>query len=327
MRIILLFIATFLFANERLLITKFEDLKPYYYNHQIVNLKLKIISADNGNIKVFDDQNNTYKVYDNNISYISNISFELNNTFPIFHVALFKNGVLLAQNNILIDSRIRRLYPPKNFCGIVAEDFNISDKILTNYDNMNNMVYWNIHAKNGNLDNFHLNFKNEKLYFLDKNGSSSTYSYSALVPINQYHFSFSYFNVNSEKYKTISFSIKLKNETVSTQTDIKPMSKNNIFIINVLLGIIILLWVVLYIYRRSWIYIILILMSIGAIVFFNMPKKEVVLHKNTAIHILPFEKSTVFVIVNNDTKVKVLMNKDGWNKIEFNKYIGWVKDE
>jgi len=327
MRMILIFLATFLFANERLLITKFEDVKPYYYNHQIVNLKLKIISATDGNLKVFDDYNNSYPVIDNNESYISNISFELNNSFPIFHVVLSDNGVILNQVDITLDAKVRNLYPPKNFCGVLADDLNISDKILTNYDDKNNIVYWTINSKNGNLNDFSLHFKDEKLYSIDNNNTEISYSYSALVPVNHTDFSFSYFNLKQEKYKNINFSIKLKNETVSTQTDIKPMSKNNIYIINILLGVFVLLWIVLFIYRRGWIYIILLLITIGVIVFFNLPKKEIILHQNTKIHILPFEKSTIFVVVGNDTKVKVLLTKDGWSKIEFNNYIGWVKND
>jgi len=325
MRIILFFLVTFLFADEKLLIAKFENLNKYYYNHQIVDLKLRVISAVDGDLSITDDMNHTYLYKQDNNGYISDIKFKLNDKFPKFTIALKNNGVILDKLEITINSKIRQLYPPKDFCGILADKLSISDKILASYDDKKNIVYWTINVKNANADDFHLGFENEKLYFLDSNNSVDSYSYSAFVPLNKRKFSFTYFNLQSKKYKTINFNVKLENETVSTQTDIKPMSKNNIYIINILLGIITVLWILLYIYKRKWIYIILILMSISVIIFFNLPKKELILHRGDNIHILPFNNSTTFISIGSDTKVKILLKKDNWYKIEFNKHIGWVK--
>ena len=327
MRIILIFLATFLFANERLIIAKFDNLSPYYYNNQIVNLKLNIISAVSGKISIQDDMNHTYDYTKEGSDYISLVKFKLKDKFPEFTIKLQQSGVVLDELQIKINSEIRQLYPPKLFCGVLAENMTINDKILASYDDKTNIVYWTINVKNGNASDFHLGFKNEKLYFLDSNNSIDSYSYSALVPLDKRDFSFSYFNLDSQKYKKISFHLNIENESVSTQTDIKPMSKNNIYLINLLLGIITIVWIILYIYKRKWLYILLILMSISAIVFFNIPKKEIVLHKGVKIHILPFDGSTIFINIGSDTKVKVLLRKDKWKKVEFNKHIGWVKDE
>ena len=329
MRLILLFIATFLFADEKLLISKFENLQDYYYNHQIVNLKLKIISAQPGAIRVVDDKNIIYPVHQEGDNYVSNISFELNDKFPTFYVKLLQNGLVVYKETVQIDpeTKILPLHPPKDFCGVLANSMKITDKILSAYDDKNNIVYWDILTDNGNIKSFHLNFSNEKLDVLESNGTFVKASYSALVPLHKTDFEFSYFNLKDETYKKIKFHIDLKTDSVSTQTDIKPMTKNNIYIISVLLGVLIVLWIVLFIYRRHWIYIILILLTIAPIVWLNQPKKTIIVHKNVEVHILPFKKSTVFVIVDKDTKVKLLMKKDGWSKIQFGKYIGWIKDE
>jgi len=325
MRIILLFFATFLFANEKLLIAKFSDLKPYYYNHQIVKLHLNIISAKDGKIELFDDYNRSYDVRDDN-GYFANISFKLEDKFPKFTLRVSEENKTLDELNITIKSEVKKLYPPKEFCGVLADNIQIKDKILANYDDNSNIVYWSV-ISDGNTEDFRLNLNNEKLYFLDKNDSYSSYSYSAIVPLDKKNFKFSYFNLQNEKYEPISFSIELKNETISTQTDIKPMTKNNIFLINILLVSIIILWIVLFIYKRKIIYIILIMISIASLVFFNIPKKEVILKEGTQIHVLPFKQSTVFLVLGIDTKVKILEEKNGYKKVEFNKYIGWVKDE
>ena len=340
MRIILIFFATFLFANEKLLIAKFTNLKPHYYNHQIVKLHLNIISAKDGEIKLFDDYNKTYEIKKDNNSYYSDISFKLQDSFPKFTIKLYdkkiplenyaifeENLTLLDELNVTIDSQIKQLYPPKKFCGILADDLEITDQILANYSKNANIVYWTIIAKNGNVEDFRLGLKNEKLYFLDKNDTISQYSYSAIVPLDKRNFKFNYFNLKDENYRNISFNIKLKNDTISTQTNIKPMTKSNIYLIDTLLGIITLLWIVLFIYRRKIIYIILIIISILILLFFNFPKKEIILQEGTQLHVLPFKQSTIFLVLGMDTKVKVLKEKNGYKKIEFNKYIGWIKDE
>jgi len=326
MRIILLFLATLLFANQKLIITKFENLQPYYYDHQIIDLKLKIITATNSdNLQIETDQNITTNISPIGNDYLATLKFQLKDKFPTIFVSLMNNGVELQKEQINIDSKIKHLYPPKDFCGVLADDMKIKDKILATYDDKSNIVYWTVLAKNGNLQDFKLNYQNERLYFLDSNNSYSQYSYSAIIPNTISDFEFKYFNLKSETYKTIKFHINKKDETISTQTDIKPMSKNNIFIINMLLGVSTLLWLLLFIYKRKIIYIILILLSIASIVFFNLPKPEITLKEGTKIHILPFKNSTVFLVLAMDTKVKVIEEKNGYKKIEFNKYIGWVK--
>ncbi|NPA54879.1 MAG: protein BatD [Epsilonproteobacteria bacterium] len=321
--ILVLLFATFLFANEKLLMANFTDLKPYYYNHQIVNLHLKIIAAKNGILNLTDDMNRTYPV--NN--HVGNIVFELNNTFPHLHLTLQDtNQTILDELNITIASKIKQLYPPKNFCGVIAKDIIISDKVLTNYDNNSNIVYWTIKTILGNAHDFTLHQQNEKMYFLDKNDTSSSYSYSAIVPRDKRDFDITYFDLDSEKYKTITIHIKLKNEKISTQTDIKPISKSNILILNTILGILILLWAFLFYKKGKITYIISILIAFAILVILNFPKKEITLPQGQQVHILPFDNSTVFFVAPKEMKAKVLKTRNGYKKIEFaNQYIGWIK--
>ena len=329
MRIIFLFLVTFIFAfaNEKYLIAKFENLQPYYYNHQLVKLKLKILSAKDGNITVVDDKNQSFDLIKNNYNYIANINFELNNSFPTFFVMLKENNETLDEVKLNITSEIKILYPPKNFCGILAKNIKITDKIMVNYDNNHNIVYWTITTFQGDGSKFKLKLTDEKLYFLDKNDSMDSYSYSAIVPIDKKDFSFKYFNIDSKKYENIKFHIEPKNETISTQTDIKPMAKTRLYLINLSLGIILFFLFIIYIYRKKWIYIILMLIIVIALVILNLPKKEIILQKGTKVHLLPFKDSTIFIILKDDKKVKVLSYKNGYKKIEINKHIGWIKDE
>ena len=81
-KIVFLLFAVFLFADEHLILSNFQNLKKIYYNHQIVHLNLKTLSAQNGNIIIKSSYPvNIKTTTDDNVSYNSEIIFELNNTF------------------------------------------------------------------------------------------------------------------------------------------------------------------------------------------------------------------------------------------------------
>ncbi len=326
-KIIFLFFFIFTFADEHLILSKFQDLQKFYYNHQIVNLKLKTISAKNGDIVVSSD----YPIVvhtstDDNITYLSNISFELNNTSPEFNVSLENNGIKLDQINLNLNPEIRNLTPPQNFCGVLAKEINVTNPILSDYNSSKNILYFDISFKDANINDFTFNTKID-FTLKDKNGSNSIYSYSAIVPNNKNSFVITYFNILKNRYENIPINVKLNDEKVSTQVDLNPVNKTRIYIINIILGTLILLWLLLYYYKRKIIYIILIILAIIPIIFLNWPKQEIILEKGEKVHILPFRNSTVFMVLTTPTKVKVINKKNGYKEILFNNKIGWVKDD
>jgi hypothetical protein len=326
-KIVFFFLFIFAFADEHLFLSNFQNLKKFYYNHQIVHLKLKTISAKNGDLIIKSNyliEVNTST--DDNVTYFSNISFELNNTFPEFNISLENNGIKLDEIAINVNSEVRNLTPPKNFCGVLAKDVNITNPVLSDYNSDLNILYFNIAFNDANEKEFSF-YKKVELSLKDKNGSASLYSYSALVPKNKNNFIISYFNILDNSYKNIPINVKLDNEKVSTQIDLNPVNKTRTYIINAIISTLILLWLLLYYYKRKVTYIILILIALGALLFLNWPKPEIILQEGKKVHILPFKNSTTFLIVNIPTKVKVLNERNGYKQILINNKIGWVKDD
>jgi len=328
MRIILLFLASLLFANEKLLIAKFTNLKSYYYNNQIVHLRLKTILAEDGILDVKDDLNisNIYTVNYGDY-FISNIDFKLNKRFPVFYIKLLKNNKVLDKEKISIKSKIRKLYPSKDFCNVLANSLQIKDSVLSVYNHNYNIIYFTIVAKDSNAEDFSLGYKNEKIYLISDRNNTFSYSYSAMVPKNKYHFNFVYFNVPLESYKRIKFTLKLKDETISTQTNIKPLNTNYLILRDIIGVAFIILFLIIYLYRRGLIYPIFIIIILGYLVYINIPREDLSLKKGISIKLLPFNNSTTLYITEYPIKVKVLREKDGWKKIDFKNKIGWVKDE
>jgi len=307
-----------LFAKEKLIIAKFEDLQPYYYNNQLVHLKLKVISAVLGKL-IVKERNNSYLLDENNS--LLEIDFQLKDKFPTFNIKLV-NG--LDEINITPSTKIKQLYPSKEFCNVLANNLEISEPILTKYDKYNNIIYFNLKT-DGNIFDFSLHLDNEKLYKVDKN--KNFYTYSALVPLDKIDFKLKYFNLKEDNYKTIKFRVMIKNDDISTQTDIKPMAESKIYLINIILSILIVLLIILYLYKRKIIYLILILFSILSLIFFNLPKERKVLKAGEKLQLLPFKKSTTFLVLKKDREVKILNYQNGYFKVEFNNHIGWVKEK
>jgi len=330
MRIVLLLFLffSFLISNEKLIISKFENLKPYYYENQIVNLKLRTIVAERGSLEVRDDLNiSTIVTNKNGNDYITDITFKLNKKFPKFYITLSRNDIVLDKYTLKIKSKIRNLYPPKNFCFVLANNLQLKDMVLSIYDDKYNILYFTIFATNANAEDFSLGYKDEKLYLISKIDDVDVYSYSAIIPKNKYNFNFLYFNLREEMYKKISFQAKLKDERVSTQTDIKPLDTSHIILRDIIGVFFIIIFFTIYLYRKRIIYIIFIIIIFGYLLYINVPQADVHLKKGDIIKLLPFKNSTNLAVVVADENVKVLKDKDGWKKIEYKNQIGWVKDE
>ena len=330
MRIVLLLFLffSFLISNEKLIISKFENLKPYYYENQIVNLRLRTIVAEKGSVDIKDNLDmSTITTTKNGNEYITNISFKLEKKFPKFYITLSRGDEILDKYTLKIKSKIRHLYPPKNFCNVLASNIEIKDMVLSIYDDKYNIIYFTIFATNANAEDFSLGYKDEKLYLISQIDNVDVYSYSAIIPKNKYKFDFLYFNVREEMYKKISFTAKLKDERVSTQTDIKPLDTSHLILRDIIGVFFIILFFIIYLYRRRIIYLIFIFIVFGYLLYINVPKADVKLHKGEVIKLLPFKNSTNLAVVLVDESVKVLKDKDGWKKIEYKNQIGWVKDE
>ena len=326
----ILLIFSYIFGDERVLISHFENPKQTYFNNQIIHLKLKTITAENGNISIVSDSPilEINSIKEDNSTYLSTITFQLKDRrFPIFTIYFNdENNSKIGEEKISLNSKIEVLNPPKNFSNILAKNMEVKNPVLSDYDENNNILYFNVLFNDANSRDFKFN-KILDFDLIEGNKTEENFRYSAIVPKQETDFKIIYFNTIDGEYKTIFFSTKLKDETISTQTDIKPIVTTQIYLIDAVLIGLILLWILLYYYKRKWIYIILILLAIGSLIFFNLPKKEITLKTGKQIHILPFEQSTIFMTTEIPTKVTVLNRKGEYIKIEINNKIGWVKDD
>jgi len=148
-----------------------------------------------------------------------------------------------------------------------------------------------------------------------------------IVPKNKKKIEFYYFNLKQEKFNKIEIPIILKQETISTQTDLNPEENRFFTPLNILiLGIIAFFLIIFIIYQKIWILFFPLILG-GYLIYVILPKGELILKRNTKVQILPTKQSTVIYITKEPQKAKILNKTDNYTKVEINKKIGWVKNE
>ncbi len=314
MKFLLIFFPLFLFAQD--LIIKYLNLKPYYYQNQIINLKFKVISPVN-------DLNFTSPNIELNVSNQTPYIYIINARFKADYSP--KNIIIISSEiNSVIDLnkviKIKNIQPIKNFSNVLAKSLSIKDAIST-LSNNKILLSFIIKCKNCNINDFHLK-KDENLTVLNQNEAA----YLITLPQNTKNFSFYYFNTQTENFKKITIPIKLTEDTISTQTNINPNEKTFFTPINILILIIIAVFLILFlIYQQIWILIFPILFFI-IIIYQFIPKGEIFLKKGDKLTILPTYNSTVIYIVKKPRKVKILDKSRNYVEVKINNKIGWVNE-
>jgi len=316
-KIFFLFIPILIFAQNNLIIN-YLNLKKSYYQNQIVNLKIKILSPTNklqiinlDNLEINLSKPNPY-------IYNLNVTFQDNNSSHEIMLYAKEINKTINFNKIIKTIPIPKI---KNFCGIVSNNLTITNPISVKYDNNQTLLSFTIKCQKCNLKNFHLN-KHEKL-ILD---SFNEASYYIILPKTQKNLTFYYLNIKNGNFQKIKIPIILKEKTISTQTNINPKSNNFFTPLNILYLILIAIGLIIFlIYQKIWLLLIPIIFSIPLIIPL-LPKGEILLKKGDKITILPTYNSTVIYIVKRTHKVPILGKSRNYVEIKINNKIGWVNE-
>ena len=236
-----------------------------------------------------------------------------------------------VKKEILNGKRLKaiRLKPSKDFCNVLAQNLIVKNFQAVQYDENQNLIVLNIESNLSNIEDFHLDFVNkEKIEELNITFPTSYMTYFAIIPNDMKKFHFSFFNTEKNRFEKISNSIQVKDEIVSTQSDIKPSETSHKKIkIAVFLGLA-SLFLIIAIFRKS-LYIMLIALIFGGYAaYLSIPLKEICVKQNSEVRLLPTKNSTIFYKTNYNFKTKKLNSVDGYIKIELpNGKIGWIRDE
>jgi hypothetical protein len=221
------------------------------------------------------------------------------------------------------------LNPKSNFSNIIANNFELIDYKTTTYDNNHNIIVFV--AKAQNCDISKLSFENvykQGVESLNDSIHDSRITYFLVIDKRVENFNFSYFNLLKNRYISINIPIVVEDDSVATQTDLKPKDHSHNKIKAAVAFAIALVVLALAVIRRKYIYIVLIVIPLGYMIYVMIPSKQVCIKAGANIYLLPVKNGTIF----EKTNTKYYLLEEGsvqdFKKVKlYNDKIGWVKNE
>jgi hypothetical protein len=222
-----------------------------------------------------------------------------------------------------------QLNPKPDFCNIIARSFALTRYKTTTYDQEHNIVIFEATAQQTFLSDFHLNKAvSQGFESLRDTIELSKMTYFAVIDKKEENLLFSYFNTIQNNYVTLSIPIIVQEDKVTTQSDLKPQDQSKEKIKLLIAAAIITIGIIMLLWRKKYIYAIIIIVPAVYIILALMPKEQICIKKGTKIHILPLDNSTIFEVTNKRIYLTKIGSTKNFFKVELeNEKIGWIKNE
>ncbi len=224
---------------------------------------------------------------------------------------------------------IEKLNYPHDFCNVLAKQFRIETGKSVQFNKDLNLIVLKLASTMGNLEDFTIPAAQKgEIKEFNESFPHAEAIYYAFVPADITQLKLSYFDTQKREFKKLLFNIQVKDEIVSTQSDLNPsQDKNRTLKIAIAFGAGIFL-LLLAIWLRS---IFIALLGVALIVYGGyllIPLQKVCVKAKSKIYILPTKNSTIFRINENQKRYIKLNEVNGYTKIELDKkLVGWVKNE
>jgi len=241
-------------------------------------------------------------------------------------IAPFEHNATLLPGEEL---NIITLNPSKNFSNVIAENLEIVQYKTTSYDREHNIVIFIASAQRSDIKAMHFKgvFRQGSESIVESHDESRI-TYFVIVDKSLEDFTFTYFSLIENRFIPITIPIVVVEDSVATQSDLKPKDQSHERLkisiaaaIAVALAFFILL-------RKKYIYLVLMALPLGYILYSAMPDEIVCLNAGTKIQLLPVQNGTIF----ETTSKRSYLHKEGssgnFTKVKLeNEKIGWVKNE
>ncbi|QOP46199.1 hypothetical protein [Sulfurimonas paralvinellae] len=221
------------------------------------------------------------------------------------------------------------LNPKKNFSNIIANDLQLQEYKTTSYDNHHNIVVFVATAKNCDIKAMHFNnVYKQGMESVTESYDDSKITYFVVIDKRLEYFTFSYFNLLKNNYDQISIPIIVDDDSVTTQSDLKPRDQSHDTIKMYIALAISILGFIIILFKQKYIYLILIIIPLGYTLYLSIPAKEVCIKKGSSIYLLPVENGTVFETTPKEYHLTKEGSVENFTKVKLqNQKIGWVKNE
>ena len=237
---------------------------------------------------------------------------------------LYRSTTLLGQNMNVI-----ALNPKKDFSNIVANSFDILEFKTTSYDNAHNIVVFVATATNCDIAALNLNGAYKQgIESVTESYFDSKITYYAVIDKNLENLSFSYFNLQKNRFIPIYIPIVVDDDSVATQSDLKPKDQSREMIKMAIAGAVAVVAFFIIVWRKKYIYLVFIILPLAYIAYTGLPSKEICLKEGSNIYLLPLYNGTIFETSTQRQQLQKENEVEGWIKVRLdNEKVGWIKDE
>ena len=220
------------------------------------------------------------------------------------------------------------LNPDKKFAGILTDSFKVTAIDAKKYDKKHNIITFEADAQHCNIKAFKLHGANEQGFESVKTGvSKSSMTYYAVIPKKYDKLEFTYFDLKKERYMKVKIPVEVVDDSVSTQSDLKP-TENKTYLIKIAIAavVIVIAIILLIVYQKWW--IILFVIAPGIYIALQAtPAEHICVSANAPLYLLPIENATVFDVLTAQGDFEVKNSVKGYKQITHNKKIGWVSED
>jgi len=250
---------------------------------------------------------------------------------PDFTATLIGNNNEESRPTTLLGKELNviSLNPKKDFSHIVAKEFEILEYKTTSYDALHNIVVFVATASNCDISALSLNnVYKQGVESITESYFDSKITYYAIIDKKLENLSFSYFNLEKNRFIPIYIPIIVDDDSVTTQSDLKPKNQSHEILKMAAAAAVAVIAFFIILWRRKYIYLIFILLPLTYIAYVGSPSKEVCIKENSNIYLLPLVNGTIFETTSSVYHLKQEDEIKGWVKVLLeNEKIGWVKNE
>lgn len=331
-------------ASPKIIYLSYDNVPQRVINGEIFAVTIKSLSTkpayqeisfsfENGNgINLIDDNSNHIKTgkYFYDTFYFQAV--KNNAVLPDFIATVStSNGLVYPTSTILNGQPLNviTLNPKNEYSNIIADSFDITNYKVTSYDKNFNIILFTATATMSDLGKIHINnVAKQGIESLDNSYINPKITYYAIIKKNVENFTFTYFNLQEQKFKKISLPIIVDDDRVTTQSDLKPKDQQFSKIKVIAATVMLLLLLALIMWKKRYFYLVLLIIPIAYIAYVMKPSDIICVKAGSNIYLLPLKNGTIFEQTVVEENLEVEGTTDGYKKVKLNdNKIGWVRDE
>lgn len=259
------------------------------------------------------------------------LAMSKNVKLPDFTAELVNDNNIKYKKTVLdgVALNVIALNPKKDFSNLIAESFELTDYKTTSYDESHNIIVFAAAATNCDIAALELNNVHKQgIESVTESYADSKIIYYAIVDKQLEILSFTYFNLDDNKFEQVSIPIIVHDDSVTTQSDLKPKDQSRERLKITIAAVVSVILLLIILWTKKYIYLALLLFPIGYISYIWSPAEEICIKLGSKIQLLPVTNGTIFERTEKIYHLQKEGEVTGWTKVHLeNNKVGWVNDK